>query len=355
MAKSNKKKNVRASSGEMQEEKAKQKFTKKIVISISVIIFYTLFGAGLGWFNNYSGEYYSKIMSCIGVGFIVFISLMIAMNKKISNKGDFRIFILLHCLMFICSFGFICSAAQEEGNKDRVTPEKKANQLLEDKQTGSRPEDNIFQKTVYLMKEDPYFENGLEKYIGELKDISDEEIIEVMVGILLENLNNVGNKEKREKSEVYDEHTRVANQRYKVYEFQCELEKEDGITEEALIQDRLSDLENSLSSRESADEEYRDSENERLMGVGYRELGDEYQRKGDLKKALDAYEKSGKWFMCAIYLAATTKNFEKIYKCQEGFRALDKEIQNIDKTNNTIKLINRSLKVYDLFIEKICE
>lgn len=356
MPKSNKKRNsVRVSSKEAKKGKQKKRFTKKIAISIISIIFCILVGTILGWLNGYSGEYYSNIATRIGLGLVVFISIMIAINKKISE--GILIFSLLHILMFICSVGIIFAEVQEEKNRNKVISEENIYQLLEKEQTGniSISKDNMYRKAVYIMKEDPYFENGLEKYVGELKNISDDKMIELMVEILLENLNNNGNQEKRERSEIYDKHTRIANQRYKVYQFQCDLEKEDGIIEEDLVQDRLSDLESSLKSREYADQEYRDSENERLMGVGYRELGDEYKRKGDLEKASAAYKESGKWFMCAIYLAATTQNYEKIYKCQKGFKALNKEIQSIDETNNTIKHINISLKVYNLFIKEVCK
>ena len=352
MPKSNKKRNsVRVSSKEAKKEEQKKIFTKKIVISIISIIFCILAGTILGWINGYSGEYYLNITH-IGIAFI---PLIIGINKKISENN--LIFILVYILIVICSVIIIFANVKAERNKNKVISEENIYQLLEKEQIGniSISEDNMFRKAVYIMKEDPYFENGLEKYVGELKNISDDKMIELMVEILLENLNNNGNQEKRERSEIYDKHTRIANQRYKVYQFQCDLEKEDGIMEEDLVQDRLSDLESSLKSREYADQEYRDSENERLMGVGYRELGDEYKREGDLEKASDAYKESGKWFMCAIYLAATTQNYEKIYKCQKGFKALNKEIQSIDETNNTIKHINISLKVYNLFIKEVCK
>lgn len=351
MAKKNNKRKAGVSSGKNKEGQERQEITFKFIISIVITIIYTMIGIFIGFSINCSGEYYYRLIEFVLVDIFTVFGFMIGAEKYINNNKN-AIFILIHLLIFFCGVCFLCAVMKSGRSEDEsISMESIANNT-KDKSAGINREKNIFQKVVYIMKDDPYFINGIEKYVGKVEDLSEDETVEAIVKILLDNLENNGNKESQDKTEEYDKQMRVANRRYEVYQFQCNLEEKDGIKEEALTQDRLEDLEASIRSRELGDEEHRDCENERLLGTGYRELGDEYQRQKNLTEALKCYKKSGEWFMCAIYLAATTKNYEKMYKCQEGFKALDQEIQKIDKSNNTVKLVNRSVKAYDLFIEK---
>lgn len=173
----------------------------------------------------------------------------------------------------------------------------------------------------YIFNEDPFLENK-EQYVEvSLEGLSEDEIDKYVIDVLLDSVKN--KKEKQTKiPSIYIEDIDKADKQYIIYLKQVNIP--------VLYERRIDDLKFCMNMRIEADEEYKDPENERLIGVYYIDLADEYLRDKKVNKAVDCFEEASKWGMISIQ----TKLANDDYNFDEALDVLSKSSKKMNQLEN---------------------
>lgn len=99
--------------------------------------------------------------------------------------------------------------------------------------------------------------------------------------------------------------------------------------------ERINHIDDALNKRLDADENYKSSKNQRLIGERYREKASEYFRLGDTNEAVKLYEKSIYWFLTSIntYYNETEQDKTELKRMKKGVILSIEEILNIENQN----------------------
>lgn len=292
-------------------------------------------------FWNHLGEFilYSVLAIIIDVFIAFAINHFTQGNKRIVCLVIFVVFLVIILLFFDCGVYAKVKAQVLEKQESSV-------HNSDDNTDEEEKEDTSIPTILYNVDIDPFMDkNTLELYYGQ--SVEGKRESEVRAQILYNNLNN--NKPTGNSSTTYNDLCEIADAEYKTYLHEQKRDKES--IHEELFENRIGRLQQSLNNREKADKENETLANEGPLATGYKDMGDEYFRRGRQHDAIEVYEESAKWYMRAICHAAAESDMKGVKDCLKKYEELGEEVEKLaDVSSDRKEKINNMIQSYKEFI-----
>ncbi len=315
------------------------------VVALILLIFWSRISGEIGIFMEYWSDTITSLVMLIPAVEGGVIALLASLKKKQVWLAVVSLLTTIFLLQVACALKIGASITRKA-----ETVELKGGMIT------LKPEisNHIYQKVQYSFEEDPFIEH-LEKYLGvERNDIPENEMAEKSAKVIIDNIKStegsVGNP-----PELYSGYVAIADFQYETYFDQLERCSDKGdnpLVVNALKSIRLEDLQSALYYRVLADENYEDAENRRLLGVHYKELGDENNGFDD-EQAMNCYEEASIWEMKAIYSAAKMNDCKKMKTILEDMEKTCTAAEKLaGKDSKITRKIQYSHTVYQIVVEQ---
>lgn len=310
-----------------------------------------LFSIGCSIYFQEIGTYMNYWSEKLFEFFVVFViegimSFFLTNRKLLKSTIWLFIFILVTTLIIIC-FCALLKVYSEHINNTKT--------ILEGKNITKENDSNYNQiskytRVIYNFDEDPFFDRKEEYFGVEKGSLSDDEILEQMVKVILTDMEAQeceGTKIPKE----YSKCTKEADLQYETYLFQRKRDwnKKDSDAEEDFVKKkRINDLLSAIKKRIRGDEYYKNAENRRIIALYYKDRGDEYAKDEKLQKALEDYEDSAEWAMKSIYTAYINGDYNKMkeaYKCLDNATEALNELKEVGGNKDNISICRSAYKL----------
>lgn len=335
------------------KRKLEKKMGRILIIGVALVIVtivWAILIAGKAGNNNCESLFWNELGNYVWAVAIVLVIEIVAVmlgvfletNEKIEIQAILYWIIFVYLLFVVCLFFDFGVSAKVRGE----VLEKKESEISEPNVNQNEENDTTIAVIPYDVDADPFMEkNTLEQYYGQ--SVEGKKESEVRAQILYNNLKN--NKPKGNSSTNYNNLCEIADAEYKTYLHEQKRDKES--IHEELFENRIGRLQQSLNNREKADKENETLANEAPLATGYKDMGDEYFRRGRQHDAIEVYEESAKWYMRAICHAAAESDMKGVKDCLKKYEELGEEVEKLaDVSSDRKEKINNMIQSYKEFI-----